>query len=109
MALEITVGSPQLAINDGNVVLLTEQDGQITSPSDKGLYFYDTRLISNWAIFANGVSWHLLNSGNITHYAARIFLTNGTIATEDGDIPRHTLGLALGRSIGGGLHEDLDL
>ena len=109
MALEITVGPPQLAINDGNAVLLTEQDGQIAWPSDKGLYFYDTRLISNWAIFANGVSWDLLNSGNITHYAARIFLTNGTIATEDGDIPRHTLGLALGRSIGGGLHEDLDL
>lgn len=109
MALEITVGPPQLAINDGNVVLLTEQDGQIAWPSDKGLYFYDTRLISNWAIFANGVSWHLLNSGNITHYAARIFLTNGAIVTEDGDIPRHTLGLALSRSVGGGLHEDLDL
>jgi glycogen debranching enzyme len=109
MALEITVGPPQLAINDGNTVLLTEQDGQIASPSDKGLYFYDTRLICSWAIFANGAAWDLLNSGNITHYAARIFLTNGTIATQDGDIPRHTLGLALGRSIGGGLHEDLDL
>ena len=29
MALEITVGPPQLAINEGNVVLVTDPDGQV--------------------------------------------------------------------------------
>jgi hypothetical protein len=84
MPLEITVGPPQLAISAGNVVLLTDQDGQIISPGDKGIYFFDTRLISSWHIAANGVPWDLLNSGNIAHHASRIFLTNGTIATENG-------------------------
>ena len=109
MALEITVGPSQLALHQGNSVLITDRDGQIPWPSDKGLYFFDTRLISSWSIYANGESWDLLNAGNITHYASRIFLTNRTIVTEDGDVLPRTLGLALSRSIGGGVHEDLDL
>ena len=48
MALEITVGPPQLAINEGHVVMVTDPDGQIATPVTKGLYFYDTRLISSW-------------------------------------------------------------
>jgi glycogen debranching enzyme len=51
----------------------------------------------------------LLNAGNISHYAARIFLTNPALQTEDGPIEAHTLGLALGRSIDGGIHEDIDI
>jgi hypothetical protein len=43
MALEITVGPPQLAINEGHVVLVTDPDGQIVDPGDKGLYFFDPR------------------------------------------------------------------
>jgi glycogen debranching enzyme len=109
MALEMTVGPSQLALHQGNSVLITNRDGQIPWPSDKGLYFFDTRLISSWRIYANGEVWDLLGEGNITHYASRIFLTNRTIATEDGDIPPRTLGLALGRSIDGGVHEDLDI
>jgi N-terminal domain of (some) glycogen debranching enzymes len=40
-----------------------------------------TRIISNWAIYANGERWQLLNGGPIDYYAARIFLTNKTILT----------------------------
>ena len=109
IALEITVGPSQLALHQGNSVLLTERDGKISWPSDKGLYFFDTRLISSWSIYANGELWGLLNAGNITHYASRIFLTNRAIATEDGEMPPRTLGLVLSRSINGGVHEDLDL
>jgi hypothetical protein len=69
MALEITVGPPQLTINEGNVVLVTDPDGQIVFPSDK------RRLFFRYASDHNGVPWDLLNSGNITHYASRIFLT----------------------------------
>ena len=50
-----------------------------------------------------------MNSGNIAYYANRIFLTNPTIHTEIGEVPEHTLGLSISRSIGGGIHEDLDL
>ena len=109
MAFKVHVGPPQIAIHQGQTVLVTDPDGSITWPSEKGLYFLDTRIISNWAIYANGEPWQLLNGGPITYYAARIFLTNKSILTEDGPIPARTLGLTISRSLSGGLHEDLDI
>jgi glycogen debranching enzyme len=109
MALEITVGPPRLAINQGYGVLITDQDGQIPWPTDKGFYHSDTRVISSWMIFADGQPWNLLNSGNVAYYATRIFLTNRALATEVGNVPAGTLGLGISRCIGGGVHEDLDV
>ena len=109
MSFKVQVGPPQIAIHQGQTVLITGPDGQITWPSEKGLYFLDTRIISSWAIYANGEPWELLNGGPITYYSARIFLTNKPILTEDGPIPPRILGLTISRSISGGLHEDLDI
>ena len=67
MALEITVGPPRLGINHGYGVLITDQDGQIRWPTDKGFYHSDTRVISSWRIFADGEPWELLNGGNIAY------------------------------------------
>jgi hypothetical protein len=75
MAFKVQVGPPQIAIHEGQTVLVSEPDGQITWPSEKGLYFLDTRMVSNWAIYANGEPWELLNGGPINYHAARIFLT----------------------------------
>src|SRR5215469_14283294 len=82
MAFKVQVGPPQIAIHQGQTVLVTDPDGTIVRPSEKGLYFLDTRIISNWAIYANGEPWQLLNGGPINYYAARIFLTNTSILTE---------------------------
>jgi glycogen debranching enzyme len=109
MTVKVQVGPPQIAIHQGQTVLLTEEDGQITWPSDMGLYFRDTRVVSSWSIFANGEPWELLNGGAKSYYASRIFLTNRSFLTQDGAIPPRTLGLTLGRCIDGGLHEDLDI
>src|ERR1700720_1312911 len=109
MAFKVQVGPPQIAIHQGQTVLVTDPEGSIKWPSDKGLYFLDTRIISNWAIYANGEPWQLLNGGPINYYAARIYLTNKSILTEDGPIPPRTLGLTISRSLSGGLHEDLDI
>ncbi|HVB88958.1 MAG TPA: glycogen debranching N-terminal domain-containing protein [Beijerinckiaceae bacterium] len=109
MPLEISVGPPQLAISEGETVLITDEDGQIRSRGDKGLYFLDTRLISSWSISADGVAWRLLNSSSIAHYATRAYLTNEAIETQGGSIAERSLSLVVSRSIGGGLHEDLDL
>ncbi|WP_409189778.1 glycogen debranching N-terminal domain-containing protein [Bradyrhizobium sp. RDM4] len=98
-----------MAINQGHSVLLTDPDGQIPFPSNKGLYFFDTRLISSWTICANGTPWRLLNSGNLFFYASRIFLTNSAVATEQGKIAPNTLQLGVSRSIDGGVHEDIDV
>ena len=69
----------------------------------------DTRLISSWRIYANGAPWNLLNSANIAYFASRVFLLNRAIASEAGDIPAGALAMTLSRTIGHGLHEDLDL
>jgi glycogen debranching enzyme len=109
MAFKVQVGPPQIATHQGQTVLVTDPDGSITWPSEKGLYFLDTRVISHWAIYANGEPFELLNGGPISYYAARIFLTNRSILSEDGTIAPRTIGLTISRSIGGGLHEDIDI
>ena len=109
MPFRVQVGPHQVSIHHGQTVLVSEPDGQIQSPGEKGLYFFDTRIISSWIIYANGEPWELLNGGAIAHYASRIYLTNRRILTSDGVIPPRTLGLVVSRLISGGMHEDLDV
>jgi glycogen debranching enzyme len=109
MAFKVQVGPPQISIHQGQTVLVTEADGRIVWPSDKGLYFLDTRVISSWSLFANGVPWELLNGGAVTYFGARIFQTNRAFVTENGPIEARTLGLTLSRHIEGGMHEDIDI
>src|SRR5215467_10869725 len=109
MPFKVQVGPPQISIHQGQTVLITEENGQINWPSDKGLYFFDTRVVSSWTIYANGEPWEMLNGGTISYYASRIYLTNRSFLTDDGTIPPRTLGLTVSRYISGGLHEDLDV
>ena len=109
MAFKVEVGPPQIAIHHGQTVLVADLDAQINWPSDRGLYFFDTRVLSSWRIYANGVPWELLNGGATSYYTSRVFLTNRTVMTEDGPIAARTLGLIVSRSISGGMHEDLDI
>lgn len=109
MSFKVQVGPPQISIHQGHTVLICEPDGAISWPSDRGLYFFDTRMVSAWAVYANGETWELLNGGAVAHDGARIHLTNRAFLTEDGPIEERTLGLVLARAVGGGLHEDLDL
>jgi glycogen debranching enzyme len=109
MSLEIKVGPPQLAVHQGYCVMVSEPDGQILVEGDKGLYFLDTRLISSWAMFADGVPWTLLNGGALAACAARVYCTNPAIRTAAGTIPERTLGLVFGRHVDGGMHEDFDI
>jgi glycogen debranching enzyme len=109
MSFKVQVGPAQIAIHQGQTVLLTETDGRVNWPSKCGLYFRDTRLISAWAIYANGEVWDLLNGGAVAPHAASIFLTNRAFETEDGPIAARTLGLVIGRHVNGGLHEDIEI
>ncbi|HEY2619763.1 MAG TPA: glycogen debranching N-terminal domain-containing protein [Acetobacteraceae bacterium] len=109
MPFKVEVGPPQIAIHHAQTVLITEPDGQVEWPSEKGLFFLDTRLISALAIFANGEPWDLLNGGAISSDTARIHLTNRSFPSEDGAVPARSLGFVIGRKLGGGMHEDLDI
>jgi glycogen debranching enzyme len=109
MPFKVEVGPPQIAIHHGQTVLITEPDAQIRWPSERGLFFFDTRVLSSWAIYAYGEPWELLNGGATTYYTSAVYLTNRTILTEDGPIPPRALGLVVSRSIADGMHEDLDI
>jgi hypothetical protein len=109
MPIEVQVGPPQIAIHQGQTVLISGEDGQIEWPTDKGLYFLDTRLISAWAVYADGNPWVLLNGGAIAYYASRIFLTNDAFVSRAGQVPARSLALIISREIDEGMHEDLDL
>jgi glycogen debranching enzyme len=109
MPFKVEVGPPQIAIHHGQTVLVTEPDAQIHWPSERGLFFFDTRVLSSWAIYANGEPWDLLSGGATNYYTSTVYLTNRIILTEDGPIPPRTLGLIVRRSIFEGMHEDIDI
>jgi glycogen debranching enzyme len=109
MPFKVQVGPPQIAIHQGQTVLISDPDGQVSWSGDRGLYFLDTRVISAWSMYANGEEWELLNGGPVTYHAARIYLTNRAFLTEDGPVPARTVSLVLSRAISGGMHEDLDI
>ena len=109
MPVEIKVGPPQLAIHQGFTVLVTNPDGGVSWPSDKGLYFCDTRLVSSYAVYANGAEWSLLNSGAPAFYGCRIYLTNGAFPSEGGDVPARAISFVLSRVVDGGLVEQHEI
>lgn len=109
MPFKVQVGPPQIAIHQAMTVLVTDPNGEIHWPGDKGLYFFDTRVISAWATYANGAEWDLLNGGALNYDTSRIFLTNRAFLTEDGPIAPQTLAFGVGRVIDQGMHEDLDI
>src|SRR5437867_12657556 len=109
MPVEITVGPPLLSINHGATFMVTDLGGEVQADTEHGVFADDTRFVSHWAIFANGLRWQRLNSAATAYYAARIYLTNAVVPTEDGDVPAGTLSLVINRTVADGIHEDLDI
>lgn len=109
MPVEVSVGPSVLTINQSGTFMVTDLDSQIAAESEQGVFAGDTRFLSYYAISANGEPWVLLTSSATASYAAQIVLTNAALATEEGEIPAGTLALAIGRTVGEGIHEDLDV
>ena len=109
MAIEVSVGPPLITITRASTFVVAEPDGCITAYTDQGIYSHDTRYVSNYELFADGVHWDLQNSGAIAYYASRAYLTNPRITTEYGDIEPGTLSFSFSRAVHEGVHEDLDI
>ncbi len=109
MAIEIKISEPHLTIHQGYSVLVSEPDGTMRQPSNRGLYFRDTRLISCWRLTINGKCCALLNSANLDFCRSRAVLTNPRIRIAGSELKVHTLAIAITRSIGPGMHEEIDL
>lgn len=109
MAIEVTVGPPQITINRGNTFVLSEPDGSVTAGTEQGFYSRDTRFVSNYDFYADGERWILQNSGAIAYYASRAYLYNPRIATEYGDIGRSALSLIFTRAVNEGIIEEIEI
>jgi len=108
-SFKVQVGPAPIAIHQGRTVLVCEPDGTIPFPSEKGVYFNDTRIISSWSLYADGTRWDLLSGGATGHDTLSIHLTNRALVTVSGPVAARTLGLVLGRTIQGGMHEDVGI
>ncbi len=109
MPIEINVGPPLLTINNSGTFIVTDPAGEIAADSEQGLFANDTRFISYYSISANGRSWVRRTSSVVTYYSAQICLMNAQISTVDGEVEAGTLALVITRSVGDGVHEDLDI
>jgi glycogen debranching enzyme len=108
-AIKINIGPPVLTINHGSTFMVTDLNGEIAADSEQGVFARDTRFVSYYAIFANGIRWTRLTSSPLTYYGARIYLTNRAFSTRNGDVPGGTLALVISRAASQGIHEDLDV
>jgi hypothetical protein len=106
---EVKVGPSVLTINQGSTFMVTDQHGEIDPASEQGVFAGDTRFVNHYKLFIDGAPWELLTSSAVNYYAARIYLANPEIATDAGTIRARELGLVVTRTIGDGIHEDLDL
>lgn len=93
MPIEIQVGPPSITISQGRPFMVTVQRGEINPRTDEGVYAIDTRFISYYRFFINREPWVLVNSSQLSFYAARFYLTNSKISTESGDLEANTIGL----------------
>jgi glycogen debranching enzyme len=106
---KFNLGPPDITINDGWIVFVTELDGSAAPLSQKGLYLSDTRMISEWGAYLNGQNWDLRSSGKLNHSAARFFFVNQEFRSETGLVESNTLELVISRYLAQGMHEDLDI
>ena len=72
MPVEIKVGPPVLTINQGTIFMVTDECGEIAAGSEHGIFAADTRLVSHYKLYLNGVPWTLLTSAVVRYYSARI-------------------------------------
>ena len=109
MTFKVQVGPPQIAIHQGQTVLISEAGRTDQLAERKGPLF---PRYAGCQQLGDLCQWRTLGTvERRRHHLLRgpIFLTNRSFLTEDGAIPSRTLGLTLSRSISGGLHEDLDI
>ncbi len=109
MPIEIKVGPPLITISQGRTFMVSDLSGGIDPATAQGVYMNDTRFVSRYNLFINGIPLEIINSSELTFYAARFHLTNPRINLDNGALEAQTLYIAVNRTVRGGIHEDLDV
>lgn len=89
--------------------MVTLDNGEIAPDSELGLFAQDTRFVSCYEIRIEHLPWSLATSSALSYYGARYCLVSPQVHTHSGIINFRDLALTVERSVGGGVHEDLDI
>jgi glycogen debranching enzyme len=101
------VSDPLVKILDGNTFVVSDERGDIeaslTDPT--GLFSFDTRFLSTWALTVNGQRLNALSVDDLNYYEARFFLVpgTGTVYVDS------KLSVIRRRAVGNGFHEELTI
>lgn len=110
MTVQLTVGPPVITINQDVTFLVTDLKGEISSETEQGIFCGDTRFVNHYRVLASDTPWKLITSSAIAYNAARFYLTNEHLITEEGDIPAATLSLTITRgAVRFGIGESLEV
>jgi glycogen debranching enzyme len=107
--LAVQVGPSTVTINRDDRVVVCQPDARIDAAGNDGFFARDTRFISGYELRINGRRPVLLNSSPIEHFSSRYELTNDVLLDIGGPIPASSLSIRIDRTVGGGVHEDLDI
>jgi glycogen debranching enzyme len=106
-------------VTRGRTALATGRDGFIEGKPYQGLFFHETRLLSRWRYRVAGIDWIPVAASNVEQHewlGYYIVMPPGVEARERDKGSGHlsasserSLELRLSRSVGQGMHEDVDL
>ncbi len=109
MPIEVKVGPPTITVSQGRTFMVTNQHGGIEANTEQGVYAMDTRFINFYRVYMNREPLDVVNSSQVSFYAARFHLTNRFLDTESDPISAQTIRVTLNRIVSEGIHEDIDI
>src|SRR5512138_472132 len=111
--------SDTVVVSQGRTVLSTGRDGFISDGAERGLFVYQTRLLSRYRYLIDGQPPQPNACSNVEQHSWLGYyitlppgITTGQKDQGSGQVPQaaeQTLELRLSRYVGGGVHEDVDL
>lgn len=98
-------------VSQGRTALISDTDGFVYEGGEQGLFFFETRHLSEYRYLINGKAPQRIISSNVRQNAWMGYYIAPAPGAKgkDADPAQHTIELRLSRFIGDGMHEDVDL
>lgn len=109
MPARVQLGPPRISLAEGSTLFVSAPDGNVYPGEHQGLFAQDTRLLSRYRLRIARRRWLLYSSAPITHYSAQFYYVNPGMDSPAGSIRKGTVALTVGRTLRGGVHEDIDV
>src|SRR5262245_45180288 len=102
--------SQQLVLKEGDIFILSQDDGEISGNTGLGLYYHDVRYLSRMVMMVNGQALSRLESSGSRTFMGIVYLANEAFTLPDGTaVPPETITARRSRFISDGLHERIEL